>query len=219
MTELHQSLASYARHPWHARVLRYAYASSHALLRATGADPLARARPRVLLCGTGSLETSATFLEFVLGRAPCAQVTVVDLAEAPLRASAAHLANQVELVRADARHLPFSAATFDLVESDFFLQYFNLAGKRAVLGEWRRILAPGGALMTRDYVRIRWRDRLPDALRRATLARTLRVQLNSIDAAALSAAYAEAGLNLSRSPIRWQGIALPLVCQMVARPM
>ncbi len=92
----------------------------------------------------------------------------VQLAEAERRRGEAEWPR---LVRADYRELPFPDASFDAVLCLFTaLGYLDRAGDVGVLGEFRRVLRPGGALvvetMHRDRLaRIlterRW-DHLPD---------------------------------------------------------
>jgi ubiquinone/menaquinone biosynthesis C-methylase UbiE len=94
-------------------------------------------------CGTG-------FLTFELA-ARGHRVTGVDfapamLAEARRKAAARGLA--VTLQEADAEQLPFAPASFDLVVSRHLL--WTLPHPEAAIGEWIRVLRPGGRLVVVD---------------------------------------------------------------------
>jgi ubiquinone/menaquinone biosynthesis C-methylase UbiE len=94
-------------------------------------------------CGTG-------FLTFELA-ARGHRVTGVDfapamIAEARRKAAARGLA--VTLEEADAERLPFAAARFDLVISRHLL--WTLPHPEAAIGEWIRVLRPGGRLVVVD---------------------------------------------------------------------
>ena len=70
----------------------------------------------------------------------------VDLAPRMLRA-ARRRSPQALLVRADAHSLPFRPGAFDLVWSGYFLDLIPNAGLTPLLGEFRRVLRPGGRLL------------------------------------------------------------------------
>ncbi|WP_424211002.1 bifunctional class I SAM-dependent methyltransferase/N-acetyltransferase [Streptomyces sp. BI20] len=116
-------------------------ATSRRLLSLCGDLP---ERPRVLDLGCGPGH-GALFLAAEAG----AEVTAVDLNEGfldELRASADErgLSGRIHPVRADIGDLPFPDGSFDLVwaEGSAYLIGFDRA-----LAEWRRLLAPGGALV------------------------------------------------------------------------
>lgn len=60
------------------------------------------------------------------------------------RLQRAGLADAVDLVQADAVALPFASGTFDAVFTSFALELFDTPDLPRVVGEWRRLLAPGG---------------------------------------------------------------------------
>jgi ubiquinone/menaquinone biosynthesis C-methylase UbiE len=72
---------------------------------------------------------------------------MVAQAEAKLRASG--VPGEVE--RGFAQALPFPDGAFDVVVSSLMLHHLDAATKRAALREWRRVLAPGGALVLVDF--------------------------------------------------------------------
>ncbi|MFF8841251.1 GNAT family N-acetyltransferase [Streptomyces sp. NPDC015127] len=116
-------------------------ATSLRLLAAAGPLP---ARPRVLDLGCGA-GRSALLLAAEAG----AQVTAVDLHQPFLdelrhSADARGLGEAIRTVRADMGDLPFPDGSFDLVwaESSAYSIGFDTA-----LAAWRRLLAPGGALV------------------------------------------------------------------------
>jgi len=94
-------------------------------------------------CGTG-------FLSFELA-ARGHRVTGVDFAPAMLteaRRKAAERAVSVRFEEADAEHLPFPDASFDLAISRHLL--WTLPHPEAAIDEWIRVLRPGGRLVVAD---------------------------------------------------------------------
>jgi ubiquinone/menaquinone biosynthesis C-methylase UbiE len=55
--------------------------------------------------------------------------------------------DRVELLSADARHLPFSDASFDLLVNSYMLDLLPREDIPRVLGEFQRVLKPGGRLV------------------------------------------------------------------------
>ena len=136
---------------------------------ALGAVALAGLEPRAEVldapCGFGR---HALVLAEAGYRVTGADRSAVQLAEAERRRGDAEWP---KLVRADYRELPFPTASFDAVLCLFTaLGYLDRAGDVGVLGEFRRVLRPGGSLvvetMHRDRLahifRPRHWDRLPD---------------------------------------------------------
>ena len=102
------------------------------------------AAPRLLDlgCGTGALA------ERVLGVAPGAHLTCVDLSPRMAEAARARLAGRAEVLLGDAERLPFHDAGFDAAWcNDSFHHYPD--PERAAFQAWR-VLAPGGALVIGD---------------------------------------------------------------------
>ena len=94
-------------------------------------------------CGTG-------FLSFELA-ARGHRVTGVDFAPAMLAEARGKAAQQnfpVRFEEADAERLPFPAASFDLAISRHVL--WTLPHPEAAIGEWIRVLRPGGRLVVID---------------------------------------------------------------------
>jgi demethylmenaquinone methyltransferase / 2-methoxy-6-polyprenyl-1,4-benzoquinol methylase len=96
-------------------------------------------------CGTGDLARQ------VARRYPAATVVAADftrpmLLNAQRRGRRATEGARVPLVRATALRLPFPDGTFDLVTNAFLAR--NLASLPVGLAEMRRVLRPGGTLLT-----------------------------------------------------------------------
>ena len=129
-----------------------------------------RPRDRVLEVAVGP---GAALVEMARSVAPDVPVVGRDLSEGMLRQAAcraaeAGLAN-VELVQGDARALPFTDGSFDVVFNAYMLDLIRLADMPTVLGEFRRVLRPGGRLVLlnlskRDPSRLTWFERLYRAL-------------------------------------------------------
>lgn len=208
MIDYHKRHARYAAAGWHRRFLRIAYSRSQRALESAGCRPLVAPGARVLLCGAGAPATAEEFAAFVYERQPSAQLCVIDIARAPL--AALRDATKAKLVCSDARALPFADATFDLVETDFLLQFFDREERRKVLAEWARVLRPGGALTTRDWVtRGRGLDPLWDALRRGVLRAVLDVRVHVLRDDDLREALENAGFDATVARLgRWPLIHL-----------
>ncbi len=107
-------------------------------------------------CGRGAVLVRAA------GRVPAGRAVGVDVwrrrdqsgnsrAAAERNATAEDVREQVELVDADARHLPFAPASFDVVVSSLAISNIRDAGGRAqALREAVRVLRPGGRLRIVD---------------------------------------------------------------------
>ena len=101
---------------------------------------LARPDARVLdlCCGTGDLA-------FALARKGSARITGADFSPAMLaiaQRKAVAAQSTIDFIEADALHLPFADATFDLVTAAFGFR--NLANYGDGLNEIHRVLRPGG---------------------------------------------------------------------------
>lgn len=96
-------------------------------------------------CGTGELA------RLVARRYPGARVVAADftpamLARARVESDGRRERPRLEFARANAMRLPFPDATFDVVTNAFLAR--NLSDLAAALGEMRRVLRPGGVLLT-----------------------------------------------------------------------
>ena len=99
--------------------------------------------PRALEVGAGT----GYFTLNLLRKAVIEQATATDISAGMLERlaeSAASLRLPVETVQADAERLPFADASFDLVLGHAVLHH--LPSLETALGEFRRVLSPGGTL-------------------------------------------------------------------------
>jgi ubiquinone/menaquinone biosynthesis C-methylase UbiE len=122
------------------------------LLHALSDWSLQRPVLRVLDLGAGTAQIPIELAR----RAPEVRITAVDAAESMLalarkNVAAAGVTDRIELVRADAKRLPFDAASFPVVISNSIIHH--LAEPRAVVAEAIRVTAPGGMLFHRDLAR------------------------------------------------------------------
>ena len=100
---------------------------------------------RILDLGTGTGVLARTFA------AGGARVAGIDVSARQLEAARALAREQeleLDLREAPAEELPFSEASFDVVSANQCWLYFDLAG---VIPEVRRVLAPGGRLVTSHF--------------------------------------------------------------------
>lgn len=84
----HKRYEAYSKNPLHGAKLRFFYKEAQDLVSNLGwENTLAKSNPRLLLCGTGSHQTSKAFLEFVHDQNPQVSVSVIDLNAYPLTES------------------------------------------------------------------------------------------------------------------------------------
>lgn len=204
------------------------YEASNNLVKQQGWETLAeKDHPSVLLCGTGSSETSSRFVHFVRGKNPSAKITILDLQEYPLLASREQLRKELDgnldgiaFVQTNALTMPFEDSSFDMIETDFFLQFFSSEQKANLLKEWQRVLKPSGIVTTRDYVQRKGNaiERIIDGSHIALVRRGLGVQAYSTLLTDLVHLFKDANFDIVTDPIRIakQHITLPLITTIVA---
>lgn len=127
-------------------------------------------------CGTGSL------LMALHRRFPTAHLTGLDADESSLRLAAGKLAGAgavVDLLPADARHLPFPNDSADAITCSLFFHHLDDETKVTVLREIRRCLSPRGLVVIADW------DRASSVVTR-TLFHTVRI----LDGFAVTRAHA-----------------------------
>lgn len=97
-------------------------------------------------CGTGRLLPDLARAVGPLGR-----IQAVDISEAMLRVARKRVrhscADNVTILQADARHLPFTDGSFDGLYASFFLELLDKPDVQQVLAECRRVLRPDGRLV------------------------------------------------------------------------
>lgn len=136
------------------------YRTSSSLITYLGwPDSLSKDAPQILLCGTASPYTTATFARFVRKRNTRANIAILDISpyalsqsENVLRTSQDIDQTKVSFVEGDALNLPFPDRHFDWIETDFFIQFFSAQEKVTLFKEWYRVLKPGGIVTTRDWL-------------------------------------------------------------------
>ena len=103
-----------------------------------------------------------------------AEVTGVDIAPSSIALASKHFAlegRRANLAIADGEALPFRERLFDLVYAHGVVQYTT--DDRALVGECRRVLRPGGMAVFQVYNRISWLN---------ALSRVTKVDLEHVDA-------------------------------------
>ena len=156
----HRSFGKKNIHPARTFLLRFFYHTCSRLIATLGwPGPLAKKAPHILLCGTASPYTTATFARFVYQRSKAAHIDVLDISPYALSQSASLLrtyrdidCSKICFVEGDALHIPLPGASYDWIETDFFMQYFSSQEKATLFREWHRILKPGGIITTRDWL-------------------------------------------------------------------
>lgn len=111
-------------------------------------DGLPRGRVLEVGCGTGEL------LAAIASSSPGSSVTGLDPDGDALRIARQKLRDrglEARLVPGRAEVLPFEDGSFDLVVSSLMLHHLGTSTKARALREWRRVLAPRGALLLVDF--------------------------------------------------------------------
>lgn len=137
-------------------------ANKHAGFFEDALAPLARdgASPRILISGTADYSLSAQVL-WIYGRAAAnAAMTVLDICETPLFLSrwyAERIGARIETRACDV--IGFSAdRPFDVVCTHSFFGRFAPERRPSLIAAWRRLLRPGGKVVTVNRVRSAARD-------------------------------------------------------------
>ena len=107
---------------------------------------LARPTPDTMLLDAGT-GTGAVLRALASGPDRPRRVVGVDSSEAML-ARVPPLPEGWQLVRADIAELPFDDASFEIATAVYLLHVLEPATRVAALGELRRVLRPGGRLVT-----------------------------------------------------------------------
>ena len=128
---------------------QYHFEKLHHLLRLVDFNGYRGRRVLDVGCGAGT-----DLIRFARGGAV---VTGVDLAASAVALAKQNFAQQglqADLREADGERLPFADASFDLVYAHGVVQY--TADDRALVGECRRVLKPGGEAVFQVYNRMSW---------------------------------------------------------------
>jgi SAM-dependent methyltransferase len=162
------------RHPpgspgFFADLERYHFEKLHHLPRLIPFDQYRGRRILEVGCGAGT--------DLIRFSRHGARATGVDLAASSIALAARNFAIErlhADLSVADGEALPFAAASFDLVYAHGVVQYTS--NDRALVGECRRVLKPGGLAIFQVYNRISWLN---------ALSRVTKVDLEHVDAPVL----------------------------------
>jgi demethylmenaquinone methyltransferase/2-methoxy-6-polyprenyl-1,4-benzoquinol methylase len=121
----------------------------HLWRNATVAESGARAGSHVLDCATGTGDLALAFKKVVgdAGRVLGTDFNADMLSFAPAKAHAKGL--DVEFEVADAMHLPYSDATFDVASISFGIR--NVDDPRTALSEMARVAKPGGRVVVLEF--------------------------------------------------------------------
>jgi len=124
------------------------------LVELLGPPDVPRALPRALDLGTGPADIPLR----VIRLRPNLRITAVDgsaamlrLARSAIERAGAGAAERIQLVRADAKSLPFPAGSFDVIFSNSLLHH--VADPAAMWSEIRRLIRPAGLIFLRDLAR------------------------------------------------------------------
>jgi hypothetical protein len=128
----------------------------HAIFYLEALRPLIRrGARRVLISGSADYAMPAVVLWAFAAEAVEPDLTVVDACETPLRISAWYAdryGHRLATVVADILDYR-PQRRFDIVCTDSFLGLFATEGRRRLIGSWREMLAPGGALVSVNRIR------------------------------------------------------------------
>ncbi len=172
-------------------------------------DPFQKEHPRVLLCGTATSETTRNFTNFVYSENPQSLLYILDLNEAPLEASKTKLEgdaninlDRISFHEGNALESPFEDGSMDLIETDFFLQFFSPEDRRKLAVEWSRILSEDGAIMTRAFVPD---GKIAKTIDRLRMSAGKRLELTTYPSSEeeLSQIFAEVGLKADIVPMQY----------------
>lgn len=122
------------------------------------ADNSRRTQLSLLICGTADYGILHHLVQVTpRGRLESTQIAVLDFCRTPLKIcswysaeqkSASGLELDLSCYLGDAVHSPFADQSFDLITSYDFLPRFEDVDKARLVREWRRILKPGGRIVT-----------------------------------------------------------------------
>ena len=132
---------------------QYHFEKLHHLLRLVDFEGYRGKRVLDVGCGAGT--------DLVRFARAGAIVSGVDLSAAAVDLARANVAQQgleADIREADAAHLPYPDATFDLVFAHGVVQYS--ADPAGVVGECWRVLKPGGEAIVQAYNRVSWLNAL-----------------------------------------------------------
>lgn len=115
-----------------------------------------------LLCGVSGEITAEEFIKFVITKNPKAQITIIDMGEKQITSIKKLVVKRykkysinIKQINALDLHKHFKQNTFNWIETDGFIEYFNKENLQKLLQEWRIILKKDGFITTRDFASIK----------------------------------------------------------------
>lgn len=125
-----------------------------------------------LLCGVANERTANEFIKFTLKQNPQAKIWIIDLGKEQINAVRKLVHKKypelnIRIEQINVLELPRIAPAehFDWIETDAFLEFFNLKDLEKLFAVWRLLLKPYGFITTRDYITNGPVGRFNDALR------------------------------------------------------
>lgn len=157
-TTYYRSFQIVTRFPLWRGYLRWAYSQCIKDLMALNYSPdFTRKNFTCLLCGVSGEVTANEFISFVLRRNSNANIIIIDYGKPQIEAIEKlvkrkyHNAN-IQVRRANALNLSFIAPhSVDWIETDGFLEYFDITNLDKLLDEWKRIVKKDGFITVREF--------------------------------------------------------------------
>lgn len=140
-------------------LIRSAYARGVGDLARLGVTPkFTRSDFACLLCGVSGEITAEEFIEFVLAKNQKAKITIIDYGEEQVAAvqklvSAKYADRDIAVMQLNALKLTerFGPRSFDWIETDGLIEYFDKPSLKSLLNQWKTVIKPGGFITTRDF--------------------------------------------------------------------
>lgn len=111
-----------------------------------------------LLCGVSGEITAKEFIQFVFSKNKYAHITIIDMGTQQVSAikklvqekyADKHIS--VRKINALSLQKHFSPQSFDWIETDGFIEYFDKENLAKLLKQWKLILKRNGFITTRDF--------------------------------------------------------------------
>lgn len=227
--DYHSRFSKFTENRFWRKYLDHSYGRGLQLVREAGWDnPVTADDANVLLCGTGTPETSSTFVRFVKDQNPQARIHILDKERSPLERSRERLwqelgeaSRNIDIRQEDALHTSFPDSSFTGIETDLFLEFFPQKAKQELLQEWFRILRPGGIITTRDFVQTTGGsvERNLASLQRKAVTKAVHAPTYGTTRDELSGLFKGAGFEIKITPARLPivGLRVPLANHIIAR--
>jgi len=114
-----------------------------------------------LLCGVAGEVTAEEFIKFVFSKNPKAQITIIDMGTEQIAAvkkivdeKYKNYAIKIKQMNALDLTKKFKPNSFDWIETDGFIEYFDKKSLEELLHQWKLLLKKDGFITTRDFASI-----------------------------------------------------------------